>query len=305
MTLHQLRHFESLAHTQHYQRSAELLGVSQPALSRSISAQEAELGAPLFEKQGRNVVLSRFGRAFAEHIFSAMSELDTGLARVRDLTDPQKCVLDISLNYIIANLYLPHILRGYVRRRGDREIAFHLRQANTPEIISNLLEGRSEIGLCSYMEDQPEIRFHPLVRCPLRLVAPPDHPLARQSQVTLREIGQYPLIFSVDKTHYIENMLLGLGVRPIVACRMGEDRSIANFVACGFGLSILPYDPQLEVCGVSLVPIQDSCAYREFYLALARGRPLSTHSRDFCRYILSGRNSGNAGRPSIFKEETP
>lgn len=302
MTLHQLRHFESLAHTQHYQRSAELLGVSQPALSRSISALELELGAPLFERQGRNVVLSRFGRVFAEHIFTAMDEIDTGCARVRDLTDPQKCVLDISLNYIVANLYLPRILRGYAQGHKEQEIAFQLRHANTPEVLSNVLAGRSDIGLCSYMEDQPGIRFHPFVRCPLRLVAPPDHPLAQQDQVTLAEIGRYPLILSVDRTHYIENMLLGLGVRPILACRMGEDRSIANFVACGFGLSILPYDPQLEACGVSLVPIQDNCAYREFYLALARGRPLSAHSKDFCRYILNGRN--HSGRPSLFKEET-
>ena len=294
MTLHQLRHFESLAHTQHYQRSAELLGVSQPALSRSISALELELGAPLFERQGRNVTLSRFGRVFAEHIFAAMEEIDAGSARVRDLTDPQKCVLDISLNYIVANLYLPRLLRRYAQ--GRKEIAFQLRQANTPEILSNVLEGRSEIGLCAYMEDQPGIRFYSVFRCPLRLVAPPDHPLARRDQVSLEEIGQYPLILSMDKTHYIENMLLALGVRPIVACRMGEDRSIANFVACGFGLSILPYDPQLEVCGVSLVPIQDSCAYREFYLALARGRPLSAHCRDFCRYILNDRKSNGSIR---------
>lgn len=294
MTLHQLRHFESLAHTQHYQRSAELLGVSQPALSRSISALELELGAPLFEKQGRNVVLSRFGRVFAEHIFTAMDEIDMGFAHVRDLTDPQKCVLDISLNYIAANIYLPPILRGFTQRHTEKEVVFQLRQANTPEILSNVREGRSEIGLCAYMEGQPEIRFHPIIRCPLRLVAPLDHPLARRGQASLKEIGQYPLILSVDRTHYIENMLTESGVRPIVSCRMGEDRSIANFVACGFGLSILPYDPQLEICGVSLVPILDKCAYRDFYLALARDRPLSAQSRDFCRYILDSRKN-NAG----------
>lgn len=293
MTLHQLRHFESLAHTQHYQRSAELLGVSQPALSRSINALELELGAPLFERQGRNVILSSFGRAFAEHIFAAMQEIDAGTAHVRDLTDPGKSVLDISLNYVMANLYFPHILRSYVEQHKEKEIVFQLRQSNTPEILRNVLEGRSEIGLCSYMEDQPKIRFHPILRCPLRLVAPPDHPLARRDQVSLEEIAQYPLILSVDKTHYIENLLRDLGIRPIVSFRMGEDRSIANLVSCGFGLSILPYDPQLEVCGVMLVPIQDSCAYREFYLAVARSRPLSAHSKAFCRFILNNRKDGD------------
>lgn len=90
MTLHQLQYFEILARTQHYQRTAELLGISQPTLSRAINSLELELGTPLFERQGRNVVLSRFGRIFAEHIFSAMQELNTGIDHVRELLDPEK-----------------------------------------------------------------------------------------------------------------------------------------------------------------------------------------------------------------------
>lgn len=286
MTLNQLQNFQSLARTQHYQHSAEQLGISQPALSRSISSLELELGATLFEKKGRNVVLSRFGRVFAEHIFTAMHEIDTGVAHVRDLTDPEKSVVEISLNYAAANIYLPSILRKYMDLKHKKELTFQFRQSNTPDILKDVREGISEIGFCAYMEDQPEIRYYPVVHAPLRLLAPLGHSLAAKSQVTLKEISQYPQIFSVDKTHYVENMMLTQGLQPIVACRMGEDRSIANLVACGFGLSVLPYDPQLEACGVALVPISDECAYREFYLAISRTRMLSSRARDFCSFVL-------------------
>ena len=74
MNLHQLQYFDCLSQTLHYQRAAEQLGISQPALSRSISTLEAELGVPLFERRGRGVELSRYGAAFASHISLAMQE---------------------------------------------------------------------------------------------------------------------------------------------------------------------------------------------------------------------------------------
>ena len=265
MTLRQLQHFENLARTQHYQRSAELLGISQPALSRSISSLELELGAPLFEKQGRNVVLNRFGRVFAEHIFTAIHEIDTGAAHLRDMTDPRKGVIEMSLNYATSNIYLPRILRAYMAGRNQDELTFQFRQSNTPAILTDVREGISELGLCSYMEDQPEILLYPVVRCPLLLLAPPGHALARREQASLQEISRHPMIFSVDKTHYIENLLHSQGLDPIIACRMGEDRSIANLVACGFGLSVLPQVfycfIHIAVCLVkSLFAVHHSCA---------------------------------------------
>ena len=60
MNIRELRYFTSMSYTQHYQHTADIFNVSQPAVSRAIAALENELGAPLFEKQGRNVVLTRY-----------------------------------------------------------------------------------------------------------------------------------------------------------------------------------------------------------------------------------------------------
>ena len=71
MNLNQLYYFRTLAELEHYTKAAEKLNISQPTLSHSIAAMEKELGANLFEKQGRNVVLTKYGRIyldFASHI---------------------------------------------------------------------------------------------------------------------------------------------------------------------------------------------------------------------------------------------
>ena len=244
-----------------------------------------ELGAPLFERRGRNITLSRFGRVFAEHIGVALHELDQGITRVRELSDPEKGQIDISLTYAIANIYFPKILQEYAKKVDLSKLHFQFRQVNTPNVLDHIQEGVSEIGFCAHMEDRPEIRFYPLMQCPLCLAVPQGHPLAERRSVVLEEVASYPLILSVDQTHYTEELLQSKGLNPIVVCRMGEDRSIANLVASGLGVAILPYDPQLSVCGVRLVAIEG--ASREFYMVVSKTRMLSSAAKCFVEFIQS------------------
>ena len=66
MTLLQLQYFTVLSETLHYTRASEKLHISQPSLSYAMSELERELGASLFVKQGRGVVLTKFGRVYEE-----------------------------------------------------------------------------------------------------------------------------------------------------------------------------------------------------------------------------------------------
>ena len=67
MNITQLRYFKLLAELQHYSYTAETLGIAQSSLSRSITALEDELGVNLFEKQGRNIRLTKYGTVFYEY----------------------------------------------------------------------------------------------------------------------------------------------------------------------------------------------------------------------------------------------
>ena len=62
MNLSQLQYFRTLAKEEHYTRAAQILSITQPSLSHAIAQLEQELGTRLFEKKGRNVVLTRYGK---------------------------------------------------------------------------------------------------------------------------------------------------------------------------------------------------------------------------------------------------
>lgn len=76
MELLQLRYFQAVARREHVSQAAADLHVAQPSVSRSIARLEAELGAPLFDRQGRRVRLNRFGAAYLRRVDRALGELD-------------------------------------------------------------------------------------------------------------------------------------------------------------------------------------------------------------------------------------
>ena len=68
MNLSQLYYFRKLAQLQHYTKAAKELYITQPSLSDSISSLEQELGLSLFQKEGRNVKLTKYGKEFYEYV---------------------------------------------------------------------------------------------------------------------------------------------------------------------------------------------------------------------------------------------
>lgn len=80
MSLQQLRYFVTVAEEEHVTRAAERLHVSQPPLTRQIRALEDELGRALFERKGRGVILTDFGRDFALRANAILRHVDEALS---------------------------------------------------------------------------------------------------------------------------------------------------------------------------------------------------------------------------------
>ena len=96
MNLQQLQYLKSIAETESFTLSAQLLSLTQPALSKSISKLEEELNVPLFEKNGRNIKLTSFGKIFLAHTNIALAEIEKGIRELQDITNPNTGTISIS-----------------------------------------------------------------------------------------------------------------------------------------------------------------------------------------------------------------
>ena len=79
MNLYHLRYFVTLAHLEHYTKAADVLAITQPSLSHAISSLEEELGVKLFEKNGRNVSLTKYGKTFLGDVEETLNRLDSSV----------------------------------------------------------------------------------------------------------------------------------------------------------------------------------------------------------------------------------
>ena len=113
MNLFHLRYFETLARTEHYSKAAEILSITQPSLSYAISTLESELGIQLFEKRGRNIVLTKYGKAFYSNVKEILANLDNA---VRDIKLVANGEGEINIGFLrtLGTDYVPTTVKNHV-----------------------------------------------------------------------------------------------------------------------------------------------------------------------------------------------
>ncbi len=193
MNLSQLYYFRKLAELQHYTQAAQELYITQPSLSGAIASLEAELGIALFEKRGRNVYLTKYGREFYGYVCESLQTLEHGIEVARDHGGALGGVVDIGCISTIQGDYLPEVIRAFMKEKGSK-VTFSIHQEQTNAIISAIEERRWDIGFCSAVDNKPDLFFVPVLQQPLVVVVNKFHPLAKEASLSLAQLKDYELI---------------------------------------------------------------------------------------------------------------
>ena len=112
MNLDHLRYFKTIAECEHYGRAAEILHVSQPNLNYAVTQLESELGVPLFEKAGRNVRLTRYGRLFLQSVTESLQKLNESTRALQELGTGGGLVLLGSIRKLAAQT-VPELMHDF------------------------------------------------------------------------------------------------------------------------------------------------------------------------------------------------
>lgn len=184
MTLEQLRIFATVAEMLHFTRAAEVLHLSQPAVSAAIAALEAEHGLRLFDRIGRRVELTAAGQLLhgqARAILAKVEEAGTMLAELSGLS---RGALRLAASQTVGNHWLaPRLLRfaeAYPGIRVDLSIG------NTEQVAEAVRDGRAELGIAEGAVADSALVSEPIEGDRLRLVVGASHPWAGLG----REIGR-------------------------------------------------------------------------------------------------------------------
>ena len=122
MELQQLKYFREAAEREHVTRASEKLFVSQSAVSRAVTQLEKELGVPLFYRQGRAVVLSRYGRVFLEHVTRAVNILENGTRLLSEQTEAESGIVSLGFLHSLGVEMVPRLIKEYRAETSEGSI---------------------------------------------------------------------------------------------------------------------------------------------------------------------------------------
>jgi DNA-binding transcriptional LysR family regulator len=278
LNLKQLEYFRVLAALEHYTQAAEKLCITQPNLTYAISELEKELGAYLFEKQGRNIRLTKYGRFFLNYVDKALTELERGQKELKELISPTHGTIDLAFIYTLGPHFVPEMVQDFFKNASNKDISFNFRQGNTRNIIEGLKAEKFDLAFCSFSSDEPDINFIPLTRQELVVIVSKDHPLAANDSIDLKDTAPYPFVYySKDSgiRPIIDNLFQQVNTTPKIVCQVEEDSAVAGLVSIDYGIAVVPNIWVLNHFNVKVLPISNPPHERFIYLAYMKNKYLS------------------------------
>lgn len=290
MNLNQLYYFTTVAKVEHFRYAAELLNISQPSLSYAISSLETELGIPLFEKQGRNVSLTKYGKIFLGYVTTALDTLDEGKKQILHLTNEHTGHIDIVYVSPLASHYIPQTVRHFLDQPHlkGHEITFTFKQAFTSHILEGLKSATYDIGFCSYVEDEPLIHFEPICKQELIAIVPPKHPLSHFDKIDLKQLEPYPFVSYAKESglgKITRNLFKEAQFNPHIICEGEDETALLGLVSQGFGVSVIAKTEALDYITVPTIHLNHPDPTRTLYLAYMKNKHLPPITTTFIEYV--------------------
>lgn len=240
MEIDQIKTFLAVAAHGGFRRAAEVLSVSQPAVSARIQALEDSLGASLFARGGAKLSLTPAGRTLRPYAEQLLRDVAQARQAVHELQPSAAGALRVAAALSICTYFLPDVLKRYQSAHPKTMVT--VRAGHSKEVLKMVLDGEADMGLARSL-NHPDIETTTLRDDPLILTGDPRHPNARVPKTRLEQLETWPLIFydrgSSDWT-LTQGLFRRAGLLPNVVLEVESIEAAKRMVERGLGLGFLP-----------------------------------------------------------------
>ncbi|KAA2212703.1 LysR family transcriptional regulator [Teichococcus oryzae] len=192
MTLDQLRIFLAVAEREHVTRAAEVLNLTQSAVSAAIRALEGRHGITLFHRVGRRIELTEDGRIFRAEAAAVLARAEAAELVLSELGGALRGTLRIQASQTVASYWLPPLLVRF--RAACPGVAVEVGAGNTTSVAQAVLDGIAELGLVEGEVEEPALSQTFLARDQLVIVVGPHHPWAGAGIIPPSRLAETPWI---------------------------------------------------------------------------------------------------------------
>lgn len=246
MEFNEIEAFITINRSGGFTRAAELLHLSQPAVSRRIELLERELGAPLFERLPGGIRLTEVGRAFLPYAQQALADLADGKAAVQALREEAQGTITLALVGTLASTQLTAHLKTF--RAAYPRVRLLLRTARSDEVGGLVQQGDAHLGLRYFADSRPEISSHLALNEPLIVVCAAQSHFFAGEQTEAGALAGVPWVTFPLGSGASGEPFARLLEQQLLRCQLAEAERIVidsltaqkRLIEADFGIGLLP-----------------------------------------------------------------
>jgi len=232
-------------------KAAEKMHIVQSAVSRQLQLFEAELGSPLYERQGKKLIgLTSLGRRIMEEVATINLAKNNIHTIAADYIDSNQGVLHIATTHTQAKYFLPKpILRFREKYPGVR---IYMIEASPEQLINKLHTRKADIAICTEkVGEDTDLIVKPCYEWHHAVVVPKSHPLS-EGEISLKRLASYPILtysFGFTGRSNIETAFKNTGMELDIILAAADTDVIKTYVRLGMGVGIIAgmaYDPAMD-----------------------------------------------------------
>lgn len=291
MDTDQLRAFVQTARQGSFSAAAEILGLTQPSVSRQLQQLEREVGFALIDREQRPVALTPAGREFLSWAEGVLNELETTIHRLRAGNGELAGPLLVAASTTPGEFLLPGLLARFTARHPGVRPSLVI--TDSAGVAGELLARRAEVGFLGAPMGERRLRLAPFAEDEIVLAVPVGHPLAERGSIALADLAGQPLVEREGGSGTLDSLKRLLAERGQrlpehrVAMVLGTAQAQLAAVESGVGLGFVSHlalanRPFGKVVGVK---IDGVTLARTLYLAHELA-PLSAVAQAFVRFAL-------------------
>jgi len=242
MDIPNLNAFVAVADSGSFSEAADQLYLTQPAVSKRVSALEIELDIQLFDRIGRKVTLTEAGTALLSRARTIIQQVEDSKRAIQNLSGHIAGKLSIGTSHHIGLHRLPPVLRAFTSKYPEVELDLHF--MDSEEACHAIEHGDLELGIVTLpLEPAKVLHTHEVWPDPLDIVVNQSHPLTQLKKITPKQLAQYSAILPTRGTYtrqIFEQTMRKHKLELKVGLSTNYLETIKMMVSVGLGWSVLP-----------------------------------------------------------------
>ncbi|MEI3606330.1 LysR family transcriptional regulator [Pseudogracilibacillus sp. SE30717A] len=285
MNIKQLKYFYEIAKEGQITRAAKKLHIAQPPLSQSLKALETRLGVILFERNGREMVLTDAGEVLYRRVEIIFNNLDETYKEVQETGQGIRGTLSIGCNKSCFS-HIPNKINIYQEMYPD--VNFKLIEGDSYFLTKQLKERELEIAIIRLPIDMSDLEYYELPKEEYVAVVPNNLITVKRESISLQELADIPLFLlhrmkGRGQFEIIMERFEQEGLNVQVKCESPNVDMLLGLVNEGLGATIVPQSTLLKynTNHVSILKLSNQKIISESAIVWAKDRYLSKSAKRF------------------------